>query len=129
MSNIFKKAQILISFISEVKLLTIVPIVKFIFAVWSHCSTYTLAGGCKRLVSYDYFKCAYLSLFLYSSERHLEHYRHCGLDEFKWFRDSLKASEATIKGELRKLRVKLFLTCVVCGSFFNWRSNLNRHIG
>ena len=117
-----------ISFISEFKLLRIVPIVKLIFVVWSYCSC-TLAGGCKRLVSYDSLMCYLIYLYIRSSERHLEHYRRCGLDEFKWFHDSLKASEATIKGDLRKLRVNLFHPCVVCGSFLSSGSNLNKHIG
>ena len=79
---IFKKAQILISFISEVKLLTIVPIVKLILPCEATVLLIHLLeavkGWCHMIVLN-----VLLKFVSYSSERHLEHYRRCGLGEFE----------------------------------------------
>ena len=74
------------------------------------------------------------NLFIFCSfERHKLHLCH-PTKVTVWFRQLLIklttiASEAEIKGDLRKPRVKLFLPSVVCGSFLSCSSNLNRHIG
>ena len=66
----------------KLKLLTIVPIVNLSLPCEATVLLMHLLEAVKDGVI-CMFKCAYLSLFLYSSERYLEHYWHCGLDEFK----------------------------------------------
>ena len=111
--------------------------------VLSRCSTHSYTGGRKGWL-HVYYLYASLIWFIFVVlndnchsfydisviRRHLEHLcqkqqHSTNLTTSRLF----SLSEAIIKGDLRRPRVKSFLHCVVCGSFLSCSSNLNRHIG
>ena len=73
-------------FVSEVEIAYDCPYCNFILAMLCFEAAVLLMHTLEAIkvgVICMFLMCFSKSVFLYSSERHLEHYRHCGLDEFK----------------------------------------------